>query len=522
MALWTPLNLGSKLLDWWNPRADASFTYGPPAYNNSSVNSVQSWASQATGGRLLTSSGGTNYPNIVRSTDSNGLAVVGFTYSTNNVGMYFDASAYPTGSTPAGVAAALNDKYKNGKFGIIGFGTYSTNTDAMRYLMPLSTRDSGMAQTGGLRNDNINNGAIANYHPYDLGPTVLIDVEGGPSAPSQMRINGTVAASVTRTINTVAASTGYVGSNFIYESFDGDMYDVVAWTGALTTDEMQRLEGFLAWNSGSQGNLPANHPYKAAAPTTGAAASTTPSSASQYQAATSPTVGARASVSPSSAAQPQVSTSPALAARSSASPDNSTQAHAASIPALSGVRSAVYPDADSQTQTATTPTLATRSTTAVDGASHQQTAAMPTISAGGIVGVSSAAQSQATTSPAISVQGAAVPTSASQAQSATQATVSVRSTVDVNSASTSQAATQPTLTIHLTLLAYSAVQPQSASSPVMSVKVVITVATATQRQTATSPVLFVGRRPPPPANRTVTSVAFTRIVRTIRLSRVAA
>lgn len=36
----------------------------------------------------------------------------------------------------------------------------------------------------------------------------------------------------------------------------------------VTTDTQQKIQGYLAWKWGTQGNLPAGHPYKSAAPTT--------------------------------------------------------------------------------------------------------------------------------------------------------------------------------------------------------------------------------------------------------------
>jgi hypothetical protein len=43
--------------------------------------------------------------------------------------------------------------------------------------------------------------------------------------------------------------------------------DAIVYTGVLSADDRQKLEGYLAWKWGTQARLPAAHPYKAAAPT---------------------------------------------------------------------------------------------------------------------------------------------------------------------------------------------------------------------------------------------------------------
>ena len=45
-----------------------------------------------------------------------------------------------------------------------------------------------------------------------------------------------------------------------------DMYDVIQYDGLISSDQRQKVEGYLAWKWGLQANLPAGHPYKTAAP----------------------------------------------------------------------------------------------------------------------------------------------------------------------------------------------------------------------------------------------------------------
>jgi len=49
--------------------------------------------------------------------------------------------------------------------------------------------------------------------------------------------------------------------------FDGDIAEIVVVQDALGTSDREKLEGYLAWKWGLEGNLPSGHPYKNAAPT---------------------------------------------------------------------------------------------------------------------------------------------------------------------------------------------------------------------------------------------------------------
>ena len=51
-----------------------------------------------------------------------------------------------------------------------------------------------------------------------------------------------------------------------YETSDCDAAEIVLYNVVLTTTNIQKIEGYLAWKWGLQANLPANHPYKSAAP----------------------------------------------------------------------------------------------------------------------------------------------------------------------------------------------------------------------------------------------------------------
>ncbi len=47
----------------------------------------------------------------------------------------------------------------------------------------------------------------------------------------------------------------------------GAFAEIVFLTGTTNDIDRQKMEGYLAWKWGLQGQLPAGHPYKDAAPT---------------------------------------------------------------------------------------------------------------------------------------------------------------------------------------------------------------------------------------------------------------
>lgn len=55
-------------------------------------------------------------------------------------------------------------------------------------------------------------------------------------------------------------------SNVVETPMDGDIAEVLVVRGAVDLTTRQKIEGYLAWQWGLEGNLPADHPYKSAAP----------------------------------------------------------------------------------------------------------------------------------------------------------------------------------------------------------------------------------------------------------------
>ena len=91
-------------------------------------------------------------------------------------------------------------------------------------------------------------------------------------------VNGTPDAQVDFTQTTLIDFTARTNSgnltlsNSIVEGggsgrvFKGIFKECIIYNGPLNTGQIQKVEGYLAWKWGIEGNLPVGHPYKNAAP----------------------------------------------------------------------------------------------------------------------------------------------------------------------------------------------------------------------------------------------------------------
>ena len=87
---------------------------------------------------------------------------------------------------------------------------------------------------------------------------LLTNIIFGPSAIAFQ--NGTQQFTGSATFTTGGIT---VGNRFtLNESWPGHICEVILHNTALTTDQRQQVEGYLAWKWGLQGSLPSSHPYK--------------------------------------------------------------------------------------------------------------------------------------------------------------------------------------------------------------------------------------------------------------------
>jgi hypothetical protein len=271
--LWQPSDLGS-LRAWY--KADAlSLSNNDP---------VGSWTDSSGGGYTLTASGG-DRPTFKTST-LNGLPVVEFGGSN-----FIDASAASdwvflhhgsagnhvvavwqagTSSNPGGGAAT--------QYGLLSTQSSLAGTNRGFSITYRNNQSSGVTDSV---LHAMNNGAnwvainISGSSAHAGGAATILgalgDPENGTAADrSIMRVNGgaeikdnTANASSSSSNPTAALRLGATGST---APLTGYIAEVVICNAKLSDSDRQRVEGYLAWKWGLQGNLAAGHPYLNAAP----------------------------------------------------------------------------------------------------------------------------------------------------------------------------------------------------------------------------------------------------------------
>jgi hypothetical protein len=75
-------------------------------------------------------------------------------------------------------------------------------------------------------------------------------------------ITNITTASTAGTTSGFGVGTRWQGSMSLLYLFTGNIYDIILYTGPLTTSQRQRVEGYLAWKWGFVANLPSTHPFK--------------------------------------------------------------------------------------------------------------------------------------------------------------------------------------------------------------------------------------------------------------------
>ena len=101
-----------------------------------------------------------------------------------------------------------------------------------------------------------------NEESYKDGSTTDTKVGALPAGPSQFKFKS-------GTARTQVFSIGYAQYYaFTDRDWNGAYSEVIFTDGSEDFDTEQKIEGYLAWKYGMEANLPVDHPYKSAAPTT--------------------------------------------------------------------------------------------------------------------------------------------------------------------------------------------------------------------------------------------------------------
>jgi hypothetical protein len=228
---WTPAALGTPLVGWWDASDSSTITIatGVSAITDKSGNS-----------RTFSQANTTDQPALI-SNEQNGLSVMRFDGNNDNLG------------TAAKVTIRT----------LICLAKWAATTGDYRHFWDISTT----SQYG--------------WHGATVASTNLLDA----SLSSTLVRNGSKYVNGTLTATNLARytswtihgfeTTGDINPQFTgrqsgnpTRSFLGDYAEFLYLNAVPSTDNRQKIEGYLAWKWGIVASLPAAHPYKNAAPTT--------------------------------------------------------------------------------------------------------------------------------------------------------------------------------------------------------------------------------------------------------------
>ena len=254
---WTPSNLTS-VVAWWDASDSATVTYSAGTSVSNWSSKVGSYAlTQATSSKQPSHSGSVNSKStIVFDGNGDGLSVGSFNLTAG--GQKFSIWLVATAANTADdMVFAEHTTNFNGTSG--AFICYRTSTKNLH----LAKKSGG------------NWAAWESSSLLTTTPAIGISTHDGTlsSEESKVYFNGALNGAAPSGFNSDTNSnnisdTLYVGSRENSSLYlNGQICEIGFMTAAMSLDDRQKLEGYLAHKWGLTASLPSDHPYKSAAPT---------------------------------------------------------------------------------------------------------------------------------------------------------------------------------------------------------------------------------------------------------------
>lgn len=259
MALWDPLQLGTS-----------AFYAGFRLTDTSGASTASTEITQAAGTVSQWWDWSGNARHVAQTTAGRQPAYGTTAFNTSYPGLTFANSVLnrAISDIPAGTLISI---FAVGQFGtgndsrIVSFGSGATDTAGTHYIPLL--KNSGNAAISSYSNGYQSAAAVALNTPAVFGTV--------PSGTQHTAYaNGTAATPVSFTYPSTYTPVGFgIGADgvasFISSPLNGILAEVVIVLGAISSADIDRIFGYLAWKYGLQGSLPTAHAYKSAAPTVG-------------------------------------------------------------------------------------------------------------------------------------------------------------------------------------------------------------------------------------------------------------
>ena len=249
MALWTPSDLDSGTLTAW---------YKADSISGSDGSAVSSWSDSSGNGNDLAQGTSARQPTL-QTEELNSLSVVRFD-GLNDIISDGDIADLDVGTGDIWMASVFK----------------STDNSAAQFFFEkggnqfaLVTTAAGVLQARMGGNSNIPKQSAGNWSRTEFVMVTASRVSStcnGFVNGSDMTTTGTTNSGSISNSNVFDVGAGSVGAQPVV----GDIAEILVGGATLSTDDRQKIEGYMAHRYGLEGNLPSDHPYKSAAPTTGA------------------------------------------------------------------------------------------------------------------------------------------------------------------------------------------------------------------------------------------------------------
>ncbi len=251
-APWTPANLGASPALWLDADDASTITL-----NGSTVSQ---WGDKSGNGRNATQAAASLQPTY-SPTGLNGKPALDFSAHVLRIDAF-----EPFGAFSAFAVVNLNGpSTSGGTFVLIGG---SNRTEFGQLDFGGDYREIGIISKAGTGNGNGGGADVAKYVPAVYG--FSYDGSGAATTDYGLQTDGSVETVVVSGPFGWLSEVGFnIGGRLVQglSYLKGQMSELVYLSYILSTDDRQKLEGYLAWKWGLEANLPVDHPYKDAAPT---------------------------------------------------------------------------------------------------------------------------------------------------------------------------------------------------------------------------------------------------------------
>ena len=171
---------------------------------------------------------------------------------------------FPITGNPEFSVFFVHQKTREGNGSVLGWGNVWVALEAFGFFNEGITGFNGFGYAGA--------NTFRTSSPALDAPvvTAYVKTPGAIHATSAAYRDGANIATSGHSTNTpnIAARPLHLGqwANYPNHRLEGSIAEAIILPTALVAPERQRIEGYLAWKWGLQGNLPADHPWKAAPP----------------------------------------------------------------------------------------------------------------------------------------------------------------------------------------------------------------------------------------------------------------